>query len=183
MSNYSIAPRTPPGQERGVTKSQTIIETPSLKRLQRHRIGHKFDNSRYVGELEAQNPPKIEPCVTKGVPTRVLGHPRAPQKAALPPKGVPKSIRMACGTLWGTGRFQDGHGMLSLNREAAILRPSGRTWSLQGPILDPRGVPKKVQNRHGEARSAPLATKVGQKALPKGVPKWGRKSDRKGVPK
>ena len=52
----------------------------------------------YLGVLEAQNPSKTEPCVTKGVPNRVLGHPRAPQKAALPPTGVPKSIRMACGT-------------------------------------------------------------------------------------
>ena len=50
----------------------------------------------------------------------------------------------------------------------AFLALPGRTWSLQGPILDPRGVPKRVQNRHGEARSAPLAAKVGQKALPKG---------------
>ena len=58
----------------------------------------------------------------------------------------------------------------------------GRTWSLQGPILDPRGVPKRIQNRHGEARSAPLVAKVGQKAFPKGVPKWGRKSDRNGAP-
>ena len=53
----------------------------------------------------------------------------------------------------------------------------GRTWALQGPILDPRGVPKMFQNRHGEARSAPWGAKKGQKALLKGVPKWGRKSD------
>ena len=62
----------------------------------------------------------------------------------------------------------------------AFLDLLGRPWALQGLILDPRGEPKMVQNRHGEARSAPWGAKKGQKALPKGVPKWGRTSERKG---
>ncbi len=73
-----------------------------------------------------------------------------------------------------------GHGSLPGPLLCTVL---GSPWAPRGPFWTPGGVPKRVQNRHGEARSAPLGAKVGQKALPKGVPKWGRKSDRKGVPK
>ena len=57
---YSIAPRTPPGQERGVTKSLKPIESFSLKRLQKQKVGRKLNKSLYLGVLEAKNHLDIE---------------------------------------------------------------------------------------------------------------------------
>ena len=90
---------------------------------------------------------------------------------------------MLAGSLCKTGRFQDANGTPTVNFTTGPFGFFGRPWAVQGPILDPRGVPKMFQNRHGEARSAPWGAKKGQKALPKWVPKWGRKSERKGLPK
>ena len=97
--------------------------------------------------------------------------------------GVPTSIRMACGTpLFGARvTSMTVSGCDPAFGKLAFLALPGRTWSLQGPILDPRGVPKMFQNRHGEARSAPLGAKVGQKALPKGSQNGVGKVIEKGI--
>ena len=117
--------------------------------------------------------PKMEPLAAKGRPRgdfATQGGPEIDKDGLRDPFGARVTSMMVSGCDPAFGKL-------------AFFALPGRTWSLQGPILDPRGVPKRFQNLHGEARSAPLAAKVGQKALPKGVPKWGRKSDRKDVPK
>ena len=149
----------------------------------------------YVGVLEAPNPSKIEPSGTQGVPKRALWHPRGsrmstlvtqggPKRSPWSPKGGPKVDKNG-----SRGAFGPQGGSKTQTRPRtqfegpAFLAPLAARGRSKVPFWTPGGVPKRVQNRHGDARSAPLGTKVGQKALQKGVLKWDRKSDRKGVPK
>ena len=149
-----------------ITNNLKVIESYSLKRL------------------EGQNPSKTEPCVIHGAPKRALCHPKGSQKCALVTQGGPKIDKNSSRDPFGKqGASRTQTGPPPQNFLLACFGFSCRPWSLQGSILDPGGVPKMVQNRHGEARSAPWGANKCQKALPKGVPKWGRKSDRKGVPK
>ena len=143
----------------------------------------------YVVVREAPNPSKIEPCVNQGVPKRVLwhpmgvpnehlGHPRGSKRGPWLTQGVPKSIRMALGTpLDHKADPRRKRDLEPNSKDQPFCPPLGRPWALQGSIVDPSGVPKLPKTRHGEARSAPLGAKVGQKSLQKGVPKWDRKSD------
>ena len=64
----------------------------------------------------------------------------------------------------------------------AFLELLGRPWALQGSILDPRGVQKGYQNRHGEARSAPWGGQELPKGSSKGSPEMGSKKLSKWVP-
>ena len=115
----------------------------------------------------------------KGVPNEHLGHPRESQNGPLVTQGGPKVDRNGSWDPFGT---QVNSRMVSGRRAPfegpAFLDPLVALGRSKVPFWTPGGVPKRVQNRHGEARSAPFGAKVGQKALPKGVPKWGRKSHR-----
>ena len=109
----------------------------------------------YLGVLEAPNPSKIElrvtqvsqnePYDTQGVPNEHLGHPRGSQKGPLVTQGGPKvdqdGLRDPFGTQGGSKTQTGPRRYLGVPPFLDLL---WRTWSLQGPILDSRGVPKSV---------------------------------------
>ena len=64
-----------------------------------------------------------------------------------------------------------------------FLALSGRTWSLQGPILDPRGDPKKGPKSTWGGKVGTFGGQGGPKGSSKGGPKMGSKKLSKRGPK
>ena len=110
----------------------------------------------------------------KGVPNEHFGHPMVSQKGPLVTQGGPKVDQDGLRDPFGTQVIS----RTVLGRRArfgglAFLAVFGRTWSLQGPILDPRGVPKRVQKSTWEGKVGTFGGQGGPKGSCKGGPKMG----------
>ncbi len=123
--------------------------------LHQHKTSCKIDKNMCVGVSEAQN--------TSQNTSKVMNMgPKIDENGSLDPFAARVASKAAPGC------------------EDSFVLPrlfdlSAETWSIQGPILAPKGVQKRVQNRHDEARSAPWGAKKGQNTPPKGDPEMGPK--------